>query len=36
MLENGRPLDIHWASEHVPAILEAWYLSRCGWHSPAF
>ena len=21
----GRPLDIAWASEHVPAILEAWY-----------
>jgi beta-glucosidase len=25
VLENGRPLDIRWASEHVPAILEAWY-----------
>ena len=25
VLENGRPLDILWASEHVPAILEAWY-----------
>ncbi len=25
VLENGRPLDIHWAAEHVPAILEAWY-----------
>jgi beta-glucosidase len=25
VLENGRPLDIGWASEHVPAILEAWY-----------
>ncbi len=25
VLENGRPLDITWASEHVPAILEAWY-----------
>lgn len=25
VLEAGRPLDIRWASEHVPAILEAWY-----------
>ncbi|MGB6194156.1 MAG: beta-glucosidase BglX [Terracidiphilus sp.] len=25
VLQNGRPLDIRWASEHVPAILEAWY-----------
>lgn len=25
VLENGRPLDIRWASKHVPAILEAWY-----------
>ena len=25
VLEAGRPLDIRWASEHVPSILEAWY-----------
>ena len=25
VLINARPLDIRWASEHVPAILEAWY-----------
>jgi beta-glucosidase len=25
VLENERPLDISWASEHVTAILEAWY-----------
>jgi len=25
ILEAGRPLDIRWASEHVQAILEAWY-----------
>jgi beta-glucosidase len=25
VLINGRPLDITWAAEHVPAILEAWY-----------
>jgi len=24
VLLNGRPLDIRWAAEHVPAILEAW------------
>jgi len=25
VLENGRPLDIRWAAQHVPAILESWY-----------
>jgi beta-glucosidase len=25
VLLNGRPLNITWASEHVPAILDAWY-----------
>jgi beta-glucosidase len=25
VLLNGRPLDITWASQHVPGILEAWY-----------
>jgi beta-glucosidase len=25
VLVNGRPLNITWASTHVPAILEAWY-----------
>ena len=25
VLINGRPLDITWASTHVPAILDAWY-----------
>jgi len=25
VLENGRPVDIDWASQHVPAILEAWF-----------
>ncbi len=30
VLENGRPLDIRWASEHVPAILEAWYPGTQG------
>jgi beta-glucosidase len=25
VLMNGRPLNLKWASEHVPAILEVWY-----------
>jgi beta-glucosidase len=27
VLENGRPLSIRWAAEHIPAIVEAW---NCG------
>jgi beta-glucosidase len=30
VLVNGRPLDIRWAAEHVPAILEAWYPGTVG------
>jgi beta-glucosidase len=30
VLVNGRPLDISWAAEHVPAILEAWYPGTQG------
>jgi beta-glucosidase len=30
VLENGRPLTIGWAKEHVPAILEAWYPAEFG------
>ncbi len=26
VLMNGRPLSISWSAEHVPAILEAWFL----------
>jgi beta-glucosidase len=25
VLVNGRPLNITWAAEHIPAILEAWH-----------
>ena len=25
LLVNGRPLDIRWAAEHTPAILESWF-----------
>jgi beta-glucosidase len=27
---NGRPLDLRWASEHVPAILDIWYPGTQG------
>ncbi len=30
VLENGRPLTIGWAREHIPAILEAWYPGEFG------
>lgn len=30
VLENGRPLTITWANDHVPAILEAWYPGEFG------
>jgi beta-glucosidase len=30
VLENGRPLTIGWAKEHVPAILETWYPGEFG------
>ena len=30
VLENGRPLTIGWAKEHVSAILEAWYPGELG------
>jgi beta-glucosidase len=35
VLINGRPLDITWAAEHVPAILEAWYPGSEGGHGIA-
>jgi beta-glucosidase len=30
VLQNGRPLTIPWAAEHIPAILEAWYPGEFG------
>ena len=35
VLENGRPLNIGWASEHVPAILESWYPGTEGGNAVA-
>ncbi len=30
VLMNGRPLDLRWAVEHVPAILDVWYPGSQG------
>ena len=30
VLQNGRPLTIGWAKQHVPAIVEAWYPGEFG------
>jgi beta-glucosidase len=35
VLINGRPLDLTWASGHVPAILEAWYPGAQGGNAVA-
>jgi beta-glucosidase len=35
VLVNGRPLDISWAAEHVPAIVEAWYPGSQGGNAVA-
>src|SRR5581483_11859507 len=35
VLEGGRPLDIRWAAEHVPAILETWYPGTEGGNAAA-
>jgi beta-glucosidase len=35
ILVNARPLDITWASEHVPAILEVWYPGTEGGNAVA-
>ena len=35
VLLNGRPLNIKWAAEHIPAILEAWYPGSQGGNAVA-
>jgi beta-glucosidase len=35
LLMNGRPLDLHWASDHVGAILDVWYPGSMGGHAVA-
>ena len=30
VLFNGRPLSIRWAEQHIPAIVECWYLGQEG------
>ena len=30
VLMNGRPLDLRWAAEHVPAVLDVWYPGTQG------
>jgi beta-glucosidase len=35
LLMNGRPLDIRWASAHIPAILDVWYPGTQGGNAVA-
>ncbi len=35
VLNNGRPLTIPWADEHIPAIVEAWHLGSQAGHAIA-
>lgn len=35
LLMNGRPLNIKWATQHVPAILEIWYPGTLGGNAVA-
>ncbi|MEV4350604.1 glycoside hydrolase family 3 N-terminal domain-containing protein [Actinoplanes sp. NPDC049596] len=30
LVMNGRPLDLRWAAEHVPAVLDVWYPGTSG------
>ncbi len=35
LVMNGRPLDLRWPAEHVPAILDIWYPGTSGGHAVA-
>ncbi len=35
VLMNGRPMDISWAANHVPSILECWFLGSESGHAIA-
>jgi beta-glucosidase len=35
LLINGRPASINFAAQHIPAILEGWYLGEAGGHAVA-
>ncbi|MGC1631225.1 MAG: beta-glucosidase BglX [Gelidibacter sp.] len=35
VLNNGRPLTIDWADEHIPAIVEGWHLGTQSGHAIA-
>lgn len=35
VLMNGRPLTINWLQQHVPAIVETWYLGTQAGHAAA-
>jgi beta-glucosidase len=35
LVMNGRPLDLRWPAEHVPAILDVWYPGTQGGHAVA-
>jgi beta-glucosidase len=35
LVMNGRPLDLRWAAEHVPAILDIWYPGTHGGNAAA-
>lgn len=35
VLINGRPLTINWTAEHIPVIIEAWFIGEQGGHAIA-
>ncbi|MDN5761031.1 MAG: glycoside hydrolase family 3 C-terminal domain-containing protein [Microlunatus sp.] len=35
LIMNGRPIDLRWPAEHVPAILDIWYPGTHGGHAVA-